>query len=234
MISRRETDGLIQRFPKIYLRTPNTGSQAHKLFNCFNIFKNRNYEQGVLTLQFSKMWIMSERGARLELLNRRKRQKEYNIGKAREIRWAGPPSLFNCGTWFRTGAITNKRLLPCPHGSSATCSKGVPPSQAQNNWWAVILFTQETWFWIAVYKSDFCADNQIWNALGNLASWTQHSSEYFIKWIMKTLPLALTSPVFMRLTAGLWVCKCVCACWSVHAYMKALFRFQADGTCGND
>lgn len=172
----------------MYLRTPNTGSQAHKLFNCFNIFKNQNFEQGVLTLQFSKMWIMSERGARLEMLNRRKRQKEYNIGKAREIRWAGPPSLFNCGTWFRTGAITNKRLLPCPHGSSATCSKGVPPSQAQNNWWAVILFTQETWFWIAVYKSDFCADNQIWNALGNLASWTQHSSEYFIKWIMKTLP----------------------------------------------
>lgn len=86
MISRGETDCLIQRFPKIYLRTPNTGSQAHKLFNCFNIFKNQNYEQGVLTLQFSKMWIMSERGARLEMLNRRKRQKEYNIGKAREIR----------------------------------------------------------------------------------------------------------------------------------------------------
>lgn len=129
----------------------------------------------------------------------------------REIRWAGPMSLFNCGTWFRTGAFTNKRLLQYPHGASATCSKGVPPSQAQNNWWAVILFTQETWFWMAVYKSDFCADNQIWSALGNLASWTQHSSEYFVKWLMKTLPLALTSPVFMRLTAA-----CECASVYVH------------------
>lgn len=89
VISHRETDCLIQRFLKIYLRTPNTSSQAHKLFNCFNIFKNQNYEQGVLTLQFGKMWTMSERGARLEMLNRRKRQKEYNTegrrGKSGEL-----------------------------------------------------------------------------------------------------------------------------------------------------
>lgn len=185
-------------------------------------------------LQFSKMWTMSKHGARLETLNRRKRQKEYNIGKAREIRWAGPTSLFNCGTWFRTGAFNQQTPLAVSTWSFSNLQQGCPSFPS----------TKQLMSCNFVYSRDMVLNRciQIWFLCRQ--SNLEHTRESgfmdtTLKWILcqvnnEDLAPGPHIPCVYEINSCLWVCKYVCACWSVHAYMKALFRFQAGGTRGND
>lgn len=122
-----------------------------------------------------------------------------NGRKFRKIRTT---ALFKCGTYFMNHDITMNAFLPNPQLSSISNLW---------KWWCffqntmrlmsyIILFTQETG-WRAAYKLDFCIKNHISNAPGNLALRTKHSSEYFVKWIIKPLPLALSLFLCMRLNS---------------------------------
>lgn len=52
----------------------------------------------------------------------------------------------------------------------------------------------------------FGTENHISSAPGNQALWTKRSREYFVKWIIKPLPLALSSFLCVRLSSRFVYC----------------------------
>lgn len=155
----------------------------------------------------------SKNGAREEVFNAGKREpghmkyrKQENSGKSGQVHCSNVEHISWIMTlpWMPSCRIHNWAAL-------GTSENGVVSSQTQHNWWAVILFTREV-CGRAAYKSNFCTENHISNAPGDLALWTKRSSECFVKWI-KPLPLAFSSFTctglnswFVSVCGYAWVC----------------------------
>lgn len=155
----------------------------------------------------------------------RARLERFNIGNGKKIRWIGPTSLFNCSSWFRIGAITNKCLLQNPHRAAV--------SNLQR-WGPFFPRTKQLMSHNFVYSRDMVLNGciQIWFLCrqSNLKC-TRESGfmDRTLKWILcKVNNEDLASgPHFL--------CVYKINCWLVCVQVcMPSFRYQADGALGSD